>query len=238
VDSLPRTPEEHRIWWTANTDVPYGYCWCGCGQETTVIRTYNRPKNELPGTPRRYLLGHHSRRANPVALQEHRQRWAKEAPDIPYGVCQCGCGNPTNISIWSNAQMGWLIGTPKRFINGHHSRPTSKWWIAEDRGFDSECWIWQMCSPDGYGRISYDKETMPAHRYTYEQKYGKLPERTQLHHRCRVTVCVNPDHLIPVAHAEHMTIHKSSFAATVALVCNLRDKGMSADEIVRHLRGG
>ena len=35
--AVPTTPDEHFAWWRANTDVPYGTCWCGCGQPRRYI---------------------------------------------------------------------------------------------------------------------------------------------------------------------------------------------------------
>lgn len=62
-----RTPEavaERRRWWAAQTDVPYGLCWCGCGKQTSLaVQTDDRAKT-LAGEPRRYLLNHHGRRTD------------------------------------------------------------------------------------------------------------------------------------------------------------------------------
>ena len=56
-----RTPEEYRAWWDANTPVPYGLCWCGCGGETIIAPEAAAEKGWLAGEPRRYIYGLHSR---------------------------------------------------------------------------------------------------------------------------------------------------------------------------------
>lgn len=63
------------------------------------------------------------------------------------------------------------------------------------------CWIW-IGSIDryGYGRIHGGEH---AHRVFYEEHVGPIPPGLQLDHLCRVTLCVNPDHLEPVTAAEN-----------------------------------
>jgi len=39
---------------------------------------------------------------------------------------------------------------------------------------------------------------------------GPIPEHFDLHHLCEVPLCVNPDHLQPLSHGEHMRIGRQS----------------------------
>lgn len=59
----------------------------------------------------------------------------------PTKLCECGCGQPTNIAKRDHQRSGHVRGQPVRFIKGHHSRkhghtrldwqsPTYKCWIA------------------------------------------------------------------------------------------------------------
>lgn len=41
---------------------------------------------------------------------------------IPLGLCQCGCGNSTKISLRTSRRYGHVKGVPFRFIPGHGSR--------------------------------------------------------------------------------------------------------------------
>ena len=42
--------------------------------------------------------------------------------NIPYGYCQCGCGQKTNIATQTSHTYGWINGEPKLFIHGHNRR--------------------------------------------------------------------------------------------------------------------
>lgn len=42
--------------------------------------------------------------------------------DIPIGLCQCGCGNPTRIAARNNTSRGHVKGQPRRYLPGHNAR--------------------------------------------------------------------------------------------------------------------
>jgi hypothetical protein len=68
-------------------------------------------------------------------------------------------------------------------------------WAKVDKSGD--CWNWLAgCNANGYGRFSigYPKKIM-AHRWSYEQHYGPIPQGMQIDHICRNIKCVNPCHL-------------------------------------------
>lgn len=71
---------------------------------------------------------------------------------------------------------------------------------------DSGCWLWRGATDgDGrYGAFHYDGKLRRAHRVSYEWRFGKVTEGVDLDHLCRVTLCVNPDHLEPVTHRENI----------------------------------
>lgn len=53
--------------------IPYGYCHCGCGQETTISPYTDRAKRWVGGEPRKYLGGHYAprRRSDEEAAVAH-----------------------------------------------------------------------------------------------------------------------------------------------------------------------
>lgn len=77
--------------------------------------------------------------------------------------------------------------------------------VEEDRGFKTPCWIWQLKkSPaTGYGTFRINGRDLLAHRWSYEQHRGPIPDGLQIDHLCRVRECINPDHLEPVTPKEN-----------------------------------
>lgn len=62
---------------------------------------------------------------------------------------------------------------------------------------NSGCWLWVGASSGGYGRIRVRGHSILAHRLAYELFKGPIPVGLEIDHLCRVTFCVNPDHLEP-----------------------------------------
>lgn len=65
---------------------------------------------------------------------------------------------------------------------------------------EGECWIWTASADkNGYGHFyPTRKQTVAAHRWSYEYLRAEIPEGLQLDHLCRKPSCVNPWHLDPV----------------------------------------
>lgn len=67
------------------------------------------------------------------------------------------------------------------------------------------CWHWMAgTNPRGYGKFSLDGETLYAHRLSYVDAKGPVPEGLELDHRCRIKSCCNPNHLEAVTHRENV----------------------------------
>jgi len=78
---------------------------------------------------------------------------------------------------------------------------------------DNGCWLWNGAKfkSGGYGAIRIAGKTLRLHVFIFEILVGPVPEGMQLHHRCEVKRCCNPDHLkirTQLAHsAEHLATH-------------------------------
>src|SRR5215218_7471896 len=63
------------------------------------------------------------------------------------------------------------------------------------------CWQFTGTTPP-YGRIAKAQDSY-THRLGWKLLRGPIPEGKELHHRCGVFACWNPDHLEPVTHGKH-----------------------------------
>lgn len=61
------------------------------------------------------------------------------------------------------------------------------------------CWLWMGALNQGYGVYTSGGKARKAHRVSYQEIVGPIPECLTLDHLCRVRNCVNPDHLEPVS---------------------------------------
>jgi hypothetical protein len=74
-----------------------------------------------------------------------------------------------------------------------------------ERDPETGCWLWAACrNSAGYGKFGIDGRVVLAHRFSYEQHVGPIPDGLQLDHLCRVRCCVNPAHLEPVTGSENV----------------------------------
>ena len=61
---------------------------------------------------------------------------------------------------------------------------------------ESGCWLWtRSIKPNGYGQAHYNGKVAYAHRMSYEQEYGEIPDGMCVLHTCDVRSCCNPRHL-------------------------------------------
>lgn len=75
---------------------------------------------------------------------------------------------------------------------------------------ETGCWMWTGAKSGSSGKVQYGTVRLVggirtgAHRAVYAEVRGPIPEGLDIDHLCRVTLCVNPDHLEPVTHRENL----------------------------------
>lgn len=137
---------------------------------------------------------------------------------IPAGLCQCGCGQQTNIAPINCRSKKWIKGVPLKYVKGHCPgripQPASnRFWekvnkngpVPEYRTDLGSCWLWIGALNDaGYG-VFYLKpgKSVLAHNFSYWEIKGRIQHGLIPDHLCRVHNCINPDHLEPVTYREN-----------------------------------
>lgn len=80
---------------------------------------------------------------------------------------------------------------------------SERFWENVDKS--EECWVWRRSTHSGYGL--YCPPMSPyvlAHRFSYEEAYGEIPEGFQIDHKCHTRSCVRPEHLQAVTQKENI----------------------------------
>lgn len=80
---------------------------------------------------------------------------------------------------------------------------------------ESGCWIWHGKSgTGGYGQVHIygARASTQAHRLSYELFVGCIQHGLQIHHKCGVRLCVNPEHLQAMTGKENNLLSNSMSA--------------------------
>lgn len=114
---------------------------------------------------------------------------------VGHGYCS------THYGRWK--RHGDPLVTKSKFPGGR-GRPIMERFWEKIEIQNSGCWAWKGSLVGGYGSFFANKRVVKAHRWSYEQFVGPIPDGLELDHLCRNTCCVNPAHLEPVTHAENV----------------------------------
>lgn len=70
----------------------------------------------------------------------------------------------------------------------------------------TRCLIWTGATSgrSNYGTIHQKHKHRYAHRHAYEITYGDIPPGLEVDHVCSNRLCVNPEHLEAVSHADNL----------------------------------
>ena len=90
-------------------------------------------------------------------------------------------------------------GTTERMRCNRGGRPAKGFWHYVDVKSDNECWNWLGCTTGGYskgyGRFKVNSKMELAHRVSWTNANGPIPQDMNVLHKCDNPLCVNPSHL-------------------------------------------
>lgn len=127
--------------------------------------------------------------------------------EIPYGYCQCGCGQKTKLAQRTSPTRRTAKDQPVRFVRGHHGRRSllDRFWEKVNVCEPNECWSWTgSTNLGGYGEVRDGKTLLMAHRFSYEIHHGPIPEGMEMCHSCDNPSCCNPAHLFVGTRSDNM----------------------------------
>lgn len=98
-------------------------------------------------------------------------------------------------------------------VGKYQTRPSHKKIPVKDRLLSkikksNGCWVWQGAVVDEnadylYGQMKVNGVPRRVHRLSYVEHKGKIPPDYDVHHSCRNTLCINPNHLEALSRPEH-----------------------------------
>lgn len=103
-----------------------------------------------------------------------------------------------------------------------------------EKDFVKGCWLWRGSTSNGYGYIGYKNKNLRVHIVSYLIFKGKFPIGFDIHHKCNVRNCCNPDHLEAITHLENVL--KSTSPAAIAAQQTQCINGHPFDQIYKGRR--
>lgn len=177
--------------------IPVGLCQCGCGGKTSIAPRNHRSRGWVKGQPVRFLPNHFHEGHTDSSADAEARRKAAEARS---GLCECGCGEKTQLAKATATSSGDVAGMPRRFVDGHSLRVNRREWAPLAERFwqsvakSDGCWNWTASTNSGYGQIHDGSGRQAlAHRVSWLLHFGLIPHALYVLHKCDNPRCVRPD---------------------------------------------
>ncbi len=100
--SIPDSPEQ--------SNIPYGYCHCGCGQKTNIAKTNQSRRGHIKGQPVRYVKGHGSRTHREIQAATGLSRSFVQACVAEWPVLFCVVGKRRDGNAKTASALVGVVG--------------------------------------------------------------------------------------------------------------------------------
>lgn len=169
-------------------------CECGCGSVITPKRWHKY------GVGGRFIQGHATR------LDAARNVYVPRADEIPSGLCECGCGERTEIATVTDRKKRYFRGHPLPRLQSHGSAPRAeshyRWSGGRFLNSNGYVMVYSPDHPDAQG--SY----VPEHRLVMEKAISRrLRSDEHVHHKNGKKDDNREQNLVVLTVEEHMAAH-------------------------------